>query len=78
MDRLVVDHYPASKLPDDLRGRIQPSAVVKVTIEELPKQNFAKEELGRQLAEVRRSLEKKVTVEEAVARIRQLRDEWDD
>ena len=34
MNRTIREHYPASKLPDDLRGGVDPSASVTVTIEE--------------------------------------------
>ena len=35
MNRIVRDHYPASKLPDDLREGIDPGAEVVVTVEEI-------------------------------------------
>lgn len=78
MNKVVRDHYPAAKLPSDLRGDMRPDAVVRVTIEAEPvaKPVFG-EELRRQLKEVRRRGTPPVSVEEAVKRVRELRDEWE-
>ena len=75
MERLVIDHYPASKLPDDLRGRILPTASVKVTVEEIQRAPD-REKLLSLLQKSRRG-STRVTLEEAVRRVRELRDEWD-
>jgi len=32
MNTIITRHYPASKLPEDLRGEIDPSSLVTVTI----------------------------------------------
>jgi hypothetical protein len=37
MKRFVYQNYPASKLPEDLRGDIDPSSMVTVTITEQDK-----------------------------------------
>jgi hypothetical protein len=34
MNRIVKEHYPASKLPEDLRAGVDPSATVTVTVVE--------------------------------------------
>jgi hypothetical protein len=34
MNRIVLHHFPASKLPDEMRGRVDASATVTVTVEE--------------------------------------------
>ena len=34
MNRIVKEHYPASKLPEDLRAGMNPAATVTVTIVE--------------------------------------------
>ena len=80
MNKIVREHYPASKLPDDLRGVVPAGGSVRVTVES---QNTPpKKPLRQIMAEVdaaRKSGEwKTTTVEEGVARIRELRDEWDD
>ncbi len=35
MNRIVKEHYPASKLPEDLREGLAPGAEVTVTVEVL-------------------------------------------
>lgn len=78
MNKIVLEHYPASKLPVELRGTIAPNASVKVTVEEEARKPLPLNQLHRQLQNYRSSLGRKVTIEEAVARVRELRDEWDD
>ncbi|MER8881546.1 hypothetical protein NKL07_12135 [Mesorhizobium sp. C280B] len=77
MNRIILEHYPASKLPDELRKGIAPSASVKVTVEE-----EANRPLGReQLLELMRDAQANApgtSLDEAVARVRALRDEWED
>jgi hypothetical protein len=91
MNKIVFEHYPASKLPDDLRQEIDASATVKIVIEEEPRDGrklpgFPPEEprkpmtIEETLAAIRRfkdSDRPSVSPEEAVKRIRELRDEWD-
>jgi hypothetical protein len=75
VNKIVRKHYPAAKLPSDLRGNIQPNARVAILIEEEPVGAPSIEALRLMV----QSLEKKdVSETEAVTRIRQLRDEWDD
>lgn len=78
MNKIVLEHYPASKLPAELRGAIAPNASVTITVEEEARKPLPIDELRRQWLDVRRTLKHKITVEEAVARVRELRDEWDD
>lgn len=78
MNRIVKEHYPASKLPDELRGKIARESSVRITIEEEAGKPFSAADLARQLREYRKTNPKPVTIEEAVDRIRRLRDEWDD
>jgi hypothetical protein len=98
MNKVVFEHYPAAKLPAELREGIDSSATVKVIVEQesgspmlederwpgfakFPKFNREPMTIGDTIAAIRRVKAENrpsVTVEEAVARIRQLRDEWDD
>lgn len=78
MNRIVREHYPVSKLPEELRQGLEPNGSVTVTVEEEARKAPSADEMRKQFLEVRKSLKHKVTVEEAVARIRELRDEWDD
>jgi hypothetical protein len=91
MNKIVREHYPAAKLPEDLREGLDADAKVRVVVEvetpqgygdslfqlavdpkPLPWENIL-EMRSKLLADGRAS----VSMEEAVARIRELRDEWD-
>ena len=74
MNRIVRDHYPASKLPDDLREGIDPGAEVIVTVEEItrPEKVLSIEELWALRRPPFRS------AEEIDRMIREQRDAWDD
>jgi hypothetical protein len=76
MNRIIREHYPASKLPDDLREGVDPKAnvTVTITVEDLkpPERVMTLEEIFAARRPPFR------TAEEIVASIRQLRDEWDD
>ncbi|MBA3448516.1 MAG: hypothetical protein H0T56_13110 [Pseudaminobacter sp.] len=77
MNKIVLEHYPASKLPDDLRAGMSPQAIVRVTVEEEAKEiPVSREELLRLMRKSQLNAPS-TTIEEAVARIRALRDEWD-
>jgi hypothetical protein len=82
MNKIVKEHYPASKLPVELREGIDPTGHVTVTvIEEVmpPKRVRPLEEIFDEVEKLREEGHiQPVTIEEAVARIRALRDEWDD
>jgi hypothetical protein len=76
MNRIVKEHYPAAKLPDDLREGIDPHDTVTVTV--VPEAATG----GLAPARPKRGLfgaakERGTSVEEAVSRTRSLRDEWD-
>ncbi|MDI4656413.1 hypothetical protein [Xanthobacter autotrophicus] len=89
MNRIVREHYPVEKLPEDLREGLPEGATVTVTVEEVA----TKPSLEELKALVKDILEnpkpmtieearalvgpRNVTAEEAVQRIRALRDEWD-
>lgn len=79
MNKIVVEHYPVEKLPEDLRVGLAPAGSVRVTVESDPPVPMTAAEV---VATMKRRLADRdnagVTVEEAVARIRALRDEWDD
>lgn len=74
MNRTIREHYPASKLPDDLRGGVDPSASVTVTIEEeekRPEKVMSLEEIFSLKGFRRRS------AAEIDEDLRRQRDEWD-
>ena len=76
MNKIIRKHYPASRLPAELRGNISSEATVEVIIEEEAAPAPSRDELIR-LTHEARAHAKPISEEEAVARIRKLRDEWD-
>jgi hypothetical protein len=81
MNRIVRDYYPAERLPDDLQKLIDPSRPIRIVIEQDDDQKVRKspEELLAMLDAYRATIKgKSISTEDAVARIRELRDEWDD
>ena len=92
MNKIVREHYPVANLPEDLREGFDVGArvTVVVEVESAPVEGSALLELALnakpatwdELMQMREKLlsdgRPSVSVEEAVARIRELRDEWDD
>ena len=75
MNRIIREHYPASKLPEDLRAGVDPSSTVTVTIveeEKRPEKAMTLEEIFA----LRRPPFR--TAEEIDEDLRRQRDEWDD
>ncbi|MBO0905758.1 hypothetical protein [Jiella sonneratiae] len=68
--KIVVDDYPVDNLPEEVRRGIGAGERVRVTVE-------TGAPLPRYLRFHGIAAHKKTTVEEAVARVRSLRDEWD-
>jgi hypothetical protein len=79
MNKIVVEHYPVERLPEDLRAGLHAAVSVKITVEAEDDGGMAVDDV---VAAARRRLAARdgggVSMEEAVARIRSLRDEWDD
>jgi len=88
MNKIVREHYPVENLPEDLREGLTVGGTVRVVIEEssdAPNVFEYKQRKPMTAAEAAESIRrfkaegrKSVAPEEAVARIRSLRDEWDD
>ena len=85
MNKIVRDHYPVANLPEDLREGFGAGDTVRVVIEMEDKNGVddsqRKPMTGKEAAEAIRRYKAlgrpSVSPEEAVARIRELRDEWD-
>jgi hypothetical protein len=75
MNRIIREHYPASKLPEDLRAGVDPSSTVTVTIVEEEKRPERAMTLGEIFALRRPPFR---TAEEIDEDLRRQRDEWDD
>jgi hypothetical protein len=75
MNRIIREHYPASRLPEDLRAGVDPSATVTVTIveeEKRPEEVMSLEEIWALRVPPFR------TAQEIDDDLRRQRDEWDD
>ena len=75
MQTFVYENYPASKLPDELRGNIDPSSTVRIMIveeEKRPEKVMTLEEIFALRAPPFR------TAEEIDEGLRSQRDGWDD
>jgi hypothetical protein len=75
MNRIIREHYPASKLPEDLRAGVDPSSTVTVTIVQEEKRPEKVLTLGEIFALRRPPFR---TAEEIDEDLRRQRDEWDD
>lgn len=77
MNRIVREHYPVEKLPEDLREGFSEGAAVTVTIEvETDRPRQALKRLS--VLEARALAQQAAPIgDDAVERIRKLRDEWD-
>jgi hypothetical protein len=74
MNKIIREHYPASKLPEDLRPSNNPDVSVTVTIEEeqRPEEVMTLEEIFS-LTGFRRRSAKEIDTD-----LRKQRDEWDE
>ena len=79
----IVRHYPVASLPDDVRYKLGLAATVTLTAEPNPPPSAndfqqRRNRLLKAIEQSRRSVKGHgVTAEEAVARVRALRGEWD-
>jgi hypothetical protein len=73
--RSTVEHYPADRLPEDARRGIDPARPVTVTVTEEPRQK--PDAIPKYVRFCGIAADRNTNIEEAVARVRLLRDEWD-
>jgi len=91
MNKIVREHYPVANLPEDLRKEFEGFDTVRIVTEDGAELTglAAVEAMERRYQEHWQTIAARapfdiaaqrgqVTIEEAVARIRALRDEWDD
>jgi hypothetical protein len=78
MNKVITRIVPASELPDSLRGDLDIGSTVKVTIEaaSLEEQRAARRALLENI--LKPIWDRPPADDDPVARIRALRDEWDD
>lgn len=78
MNKIVREHYPVERLPEDLRAELGLARTVTVVIE-AEDQAPPKRDREAAIAELRELRSKlKPSADDAVERVRRLRDEWDD
>ena len=77
MNRIVREHYPADRLPDDLRQELGLVQTVTITIaaDEATSREEARSAAIADILEHRKRLQP--SAPDAVERVRKLRDEWD-
>lgn len=79
MNKIVRRHFPAAKLPEELRDEIGDGKQVTITIEieeELDRPNPAEKDWFSRYERLRRSTFH--SLEEVNEHVRAMRDEWDD
>lgn len=83
MNKIVREHYPVENLPEDLRMLVgtAESVTIELTEDPSPLKPLTREEavtMMRQSQAEHAARGASISTEEAVRRIRDLRDEWDD
>lgn len=86
MNKIVREHYPVEKLPEDLRALVPGADYVTLEVTEESAEDVLPPPLSAEEAvEIMHAMQRhvasrgeSVTADEAVRRIRELRDEWDD
>lgn len=91
MNKIVRERYPVSQLPEDIRKEFEGTATVRLIIEETPAitgvvaleafEARYEKHLATLASKGQIDFDKhrgKTSIAEAVARVRELRDEWDD
>ena len=72
--RRIIENFPAERLPRELLGGIDPKHRVRVIIEDQPEDAPPRRPSSKFFGAAK---ERNTSLEEAVDRIRRLRDEWD-
>ncbi len=78
MNRVIHRDLKAADLPPELRGGIDPSHRVRVVVEDIDDRRILRSaSAARILSLVGAASNNEPSVEEAVSRVRAIRDEWD-
>ena len=81
MNKIVREHYPVEKLPEDLRALV-PNAqdvLIEITVSDAPEGKMSGAETAAMIRELHRNrADRGRTMDEIVKEVRSLRDEWED
>ena len=78
MNRVIHRELTASELPESLRGDIDPTHRVRVVVEDIDPSEQDRIAAGERILRLAgAAAHRKTSIEEAVARVRAIRDEWD-
>jgi hypothetical protein len=81
MNKIVREHYPVDKLPEDLRELV-PNAqdvLIEITVSDAPKGKLSGAETAAMIRDLHRNRGGRGrTMDEIVKEVRTLRDEWED
>jgi hypothetical protein len=80
MNKIVLEHYPVERLPEDIRKAVGLSGSVTLTIEKEGPTPIDRDALVAELRAQKLTMKpgEGTTLEEATTQIRELRDEWED
>ncbi len=77
MNKIVREHYPVERLPEDLRAELGIARTAKVVIEiDAESSRSSRQAAAAELLTLREKL--RPSADDSVERVRKLRDEWDD
>lgn len=77
MNKVVTREMLASELPEAIRGDIAPDHRVRVTVAEMNEAPTSDDRRARILGYIGAAKGEPVSIDEAVDRVRQLRDDWE-
>lgn len=78
MNRIVREHYPVERLPEDLRAELGAVSSVRISIEAEVQPSRNIEAILKDIQERKARGDWPLATDDPVERIRKLRDEWDD
>ncbi len=83
MNKIVLEHYPVDRLPEDVRKHFSTGSSVTLEVREETPQSAQRRMSAKETIELIRNMRKRnvdnlLSQEEIISEIRTLRDEWDD
>lgn len=78
MNKIVLEHYPVDKLPEDVRKHFSRGGSVRLEVAEDEQQPMTAKEAAQLIRNNISRNVKRRTEDEIVAEVRALRDEWND